>query len=65
MYFIFQLHRENGCDDIQLNKEVFGISAHLTAAEMKTRYGNDKRVGLQVFVVAVNPQSFTTASLNL
>lgn len=56
MEFISQperlLHGENDSEDIQLNKEIFGISAHLTATaqsgvEMKIQLLiNDKLVFL-------------------
>lgn len=61
MHFIFHpaQRKKKTADNIQLNKEIFGISAHLTAnalsrVVMKIKYcKNDKPVCLQVFVVAV------------
>jgi len=52
---------KSGSDNIHLNKEIFGISAHLTAkaqscVEMKISYcKNDKLRCLQAFDAAVNP----------
>lgn len=57
MYFISShgvwLHRENGSDDIQLNKEIFGISAHLTVnAQSWVEMKNLILQKWRVFVVA-------------